>query len=256
MFGVNVMSCSKAIALSALLVATTSIAEVLPFEAEYRADFKGIPIAKGYRQLIDLGNDTFQIKSIGTALAGGLKYDDTSRFTYHQQDVKTLGFVLKQSNLFSTTRVTGHPDRKGGLIVDVDGERHHFEAPDNVHQLMDAAGFSVQLQNDLKKGLKDLDYHYNVIDEVDNYRFTVVAEETVETILGTFEALKVEQKKREGRSTWLWLAPELDYHLVKAEIIRNGKSWATLEATRIDIVEPEKPMLAKQAANNEAELSN
>ncbi|GAD04295.1 hypothetical protein AALB_4375 [Agarivorans albus MKT 106] len=44
--------------------------------------------------------------------------------------------------------------------------------------------------------------------------------------------------------------------MVKAEIIRNGKSWATLEATRIDIVEPEKPMLAKQAANNEAELSN
>ncbi|MDO6687193.1 MULTISPECIES: DUF3108 domain-containing protein [unclassified Agarivorans] len=229
------MSLSKAIALSALLISTASLAEVLPFEAEYSANFKGIPIAKGYRQLIDLGNDTYQIKSIGTALAGGLKYDDTSRFTYHEQDVQTLGFVLKQSGLFSTTQVTGHPDRKGGLIVDVDGERHHFEAPEDVHQLMDAAGFSVQLQNDLKKGLTDLDYHYNVIDEVDNYRFTVVAEETVTTNLGTFEALKVEQKKREGRSTWLWLAPELDYHLVKAEIIRNGKSWATLEATRLDI---------------------
>ncbi|WP_220720793.1 DUF3108 domain-containing protein [Agarivorans litoreus] len=250
------MSLSKAIALSALLVATTSIAEVLPFEAEYRANFKGIPIAKGYRQLIDLGNDTFQIKSIGTALAGGLKYDDTSRFTYHQKNVKTLGFVHTQSSFFSTTRVTGHPDRKGGLIVDIDGERHHFEAPDNVHQLMDAAGFSVQLQNDLKKGLRELDYHYNVIDEVDNYKFTVVGEETIETMLGSFEALKVEQKKREGRSTWLWLAPELDYHLVKAEIIRNGKSWATLEATRIDIVEPDKPMLAKQPPKNQIKLSN
>ncbi|MGY5452733.1 DUF3108 domain-containing protein [Agarivorans sp. MS3-6] len=243
------MRYTKAIALSALLFSGTSLAEVLPFEAEYRADFKGIPIAKGYRQLIDLGNDTFQIKSIGTALAGGLKYDDTSRFTYHEGDVQTKGFVLKQSSLFSTTHATGHPDRKGGLIVEIDGKRHHFEAPEDVHQLMDAAGFSIQLQNDLKNGSTDMDYHYNVIDEVDNYRFTVVGEETVDTILGSFYALKVEQKKREGRSTWLWLAPELDYHLVKAEIIRNGKSWATLEATRIDIKGPVEPAIpANQTA--------
>jgi len=218
-----------------LCFSTSGYSQILPFEAEYQADFKGIPLAKGYRQLLDLGNNIYQIRSTATALAGGLKYDDTSRFTYYQGNVKSLGFVHKQEGLFSSLQAIGHPDRNGGLIVQVDGTHHHFEAPENVHQLLDAAGFSVQLQNDLKKGLTDLHYYYNVIDEVDNYRFHVIAEEAITTGLGTFDTLKIEQKKGNNRSTWLWLAPELDYQLIKAEIVRNGSTWASLEATRIDI---------------------
>ncbi|WP_427983491.1 DUF3108 domain-containing protein [Agarivorans sp.] len=230
----------KIVTIFCLGFSALSYAKVLPFEAEYKADFKGVPLAKGYRQLLDLGNDIYQIRSTATALAGGLKYDDTSRFTYYQDNVKSLGFVHKQESLFSSLSAVGHPDRQGGLVVQVDGQHHHFEAPENVHQLLDAAGFSVQLQNDLKKGLTDLHYYYNMLDEVDNYRFHVIAEEAITTSLGTFDALKVEQKKGENRRTWLWLAPELDYQLIKAEIVRNGSTWASLEATRIDITAEHK----------------
>ncbi len=225
------------------LTSTFSSAKIRPFEAEYQANFKGIPLAKGYRQLLDLGNNTYQIRSTATLLAGGLKYEDTSRFTYAHDNVKSLGFVHKQESIFSSLKAVGYPDRNGGLVVQIDGQQHHFKAPENVEQLMDAAGFSVQLQNDLKKGLTDLHYYYNIIDEVDNYRFQVIAKESITTRLGTFNTLKVEQKKGDNRSTWLWLAPELDYHLIKAEIVRNGSAWASLEATRLDI--KTEPQLAQ-----------
>lgn len=225
----------KLVTLLSLLASPLTIAKILPFKAEYQADFKGIPLAKGQRQLLDLGSNTFQIRSTASALAGGFKYDDTSRFTYYQGNVQSLGFVHKQQSLFSSLKAVGFPDRNGGLVVQIDGKQHHFEAPENVHQLLDAAGFSVQLQNDLKKGLTDLHYHYNVIDEVDSYRFQVIGEEVITTRLGSFKTIKVEQKKSDNRQTWLWLAPDLDYHLLKAEIIRNGSTWASLETTHLDI---------------------
>ncbi|WP_432452278.1 MULTISPECIES: DUF3108 domain-containing protein [unclassified Agarivorans] len=235
------MSLLKTVSFASLLLSTTTVAQILPFEAEYAASFKGIPIATGYRQLIKLNHNVFQIKSRASALGGGFSYDDTSRFSYQQEQVQTLGFVHKQKSLFSHLQAIGHPDRKGGLIVEINGKSHHFEAPEDVKQLMDTAGFSVQLQNDLKNGLTDMNYHYNAIDEIENYRFNVIGKETINTELGEFKTLKLEQKKREGRKTWLWLAPALDYQLVKAEIIRNDKSWATLEATRITIEQSSPP---------------
>ena len=45
---------------------------------------------------------------------------------------------------------------------------------------------------------------------------------------------------REIYNSGLWLAPELDYQLIKAEIVRNGSTWASLEATRIDITAEHK----------------
>ena len=151
------------------------------------------------------------------------------------EQVYTLGYVHRQRGFMGRLDATGEANQQGGLKVEIDRAEHFFDAPEDVHQLLDAAGFSIQLQLDLKNGEQELVYHYNVLDEVKEYRFEVVGREKISTKLGEFDALKIEQKKRGKPQTWLWMAPELDYHLVRGEMIRKGKRRAVIETTRLDI---------------------
>lgn len=221
------------------LLSATSYAQIQPFEARYQAKFKGVPIGSGERRLSLLPGGEYQLENRASALGGSMTYDVTARFEYQQQTIVSLGYHHTQTAPFKKLSARGFPDRKGGLIVVFDNkERMHFPPEeDQTSQLLDAASFSVQLQHDIKRGLTDITYYYNTLDEMDKHRFEVLGNEQVTTQLGNFDTVKVEQRKNDSRVTYLWLAPALDYQVVKAEIVRKGKSWATLETTYLKIAD-------------------
>jgi hypothetical protein len=209
---------------------------VHPFYAEYTGYFKGIPIGSASRQLTVNGDGVYKMTTKATLLAIGVSYDDVSRFIYQDKTILSQGFTHKQRTFLKKRKIVGRPDNKGGLQINDDGKVTHLLANEHGY-MIDAGSFSIALQSDVKNDQTPLSYQYAIGDEVDHHQFERLGEERVRTPLGEFDAIKLIQSTNKKRQTYVWLAPALDYQLVKMEIVRKGKRWANLEVTKLKMAQ-------------------
>jgi hypothetical protein len=77
---------------------------------------------------------------------------------------------------------------------------------------------------DAAKGTKKVTYPVISRGELKTYTFTNLGQETIETPLGKFEAIKLERRKDDGENTTYtsWHALKLHYLPVKFENQENG----------------------------------
>lgn len=54
-------------------------------------------------------------------------------------------------------------------------------------------------------------------DKIEDYTFEIMARETVKTAVGEFDAVRLDRTDSQHRRTQFWLAPQLNYAVVKAE---------------------------------------
>ncbi|MGB2246538.1 MAG: DUF3108 domain-containing protein [Alcanivorax sediminis] len=92
-------------------------------------------------------------------------------------------------------------------------------------------------------------------DRIRTHRFAVIGRETIKTPLGKLDTLLVE-KKREGdskkkRRTLFWVAPSLDYMVVKAKHIES--TFLKAELIMTDYSGPDPDTAATQAVINQEE---
>lgn len=90
--------------------------------------------------------------------------------------------------------------------------------------VLDKLSVQLQLRLDVKAGKKTLEYQVADGGRMKTYRFAIAGKESITTPAGTFDAIKVARDRGEnsGRKTWIWLAPELDYLIVKIHQIEKS----------------------------------
>lgn len=234
----------KLMALSTTLaVSATAMAQdwqpVRPFEAQYDAYFKGISVGSGERSLKLTAPKTYRATSHAKVLGGaGMSYDETSQFRYEGQKIISEGFKRTKKVLLGSHTITGMPDRNGGLIINSDDKRQHIKAGDWGNTL-DSSAFMVQFQTDVKNGQTTFHYHYVEGDDVKDYRFKIDGKESITVPAGTYETIRLKRIHKGSHETIMWLAPKLDYQLVKMQTLRDGKRWSSMELTHLELDQPQ-----------------
>nr|WP_202560345.1 DUF3108 domain-containing protein [Alcanivorax sp. DP30] len=94
-------------------------------------------------------------------------------------------------------------------------------------------------------------------DRIRTHHFAVIDRETIETPMGELDTLLVE-KKRQGdskkkRRTLFWVAPSLDYMVVKAKHIES--TFLKAELIMIDYTGPDPEKSGTQAVTNQSDAS-
>jgi hypothetical protein len=95
----------------------------------------------------------------------------------------------------------------------------------------DKLSYQLQLRLDLLAGKTDMTYAVADGGKLKEYRFKVTGEEQIDTPYGRYNAVRVMRDRGEDadRETLIWLAPELDYLIVRLEQTESdGKTYALL----------------------------
>lgn len=98
---------------------------------------------------------------------------------------------------------------------------------DTSKRLQDKLSYQLQLQQDLLDGKTK--FAYTIADGGDNlreYAFEVVGEETLDTPLGKVDTVKVKRSRENSdRVTYAWLAKDWDYLLVRMQQEEKGDTY-------------------------------
>jgi hypothetical protein len=105
--------------------------------------------------------------------------------------------------------------------VNYRGEQKILKIPEGT---LDKFSLQLALMQDAAKGTKKVTYPVISRGELKTYTFTNLGQETIETPLGKFEAIKLERRKDDGENTTYtsWHALKLHYLPVKFENQENG----------------------------------
>ncbi|RKF17771.1 DUF3108 domain-containing protein [Alginatibacterium sediminis] len=215
----------------------TASSSVQPFKAEYTGYFGGLPIGSASRELLKVSDNFYRLQSKASALGLGMSYSDISRFSIQDNQVILSSFEFSSRELLKKSYSTGRPNAKGQLQIDIDGTPYDFSSPDTARSVLNAATFSIQFQLDLKQRELLPMYYYAAADELKDDSFELVGEEILDSDIGKYQTLKILNRSSGTRETVIWVAPELDYQLLRAQINRNGKTWATLELKKLQFVD-------------------
>lgn len=121
------------------------------------------------------------------------------------------------------------------VTFDADNARasSHFEGQDFEFELptgtVDAHTLPLAVLLDLTQGLEPRSYTALDRDRLKTYDFRSAGHQTLKTDLGEFDTLVfVEGSPGSSRSRKIWIAPALDYLLVRMEYSRKGKTAAVM----------------------------
>ncbi|MDY7218976.1 DUF3108 domain-containing protein [Denitrificimonas sp. JX-1] len=209
-----------------LLPASLMATELKPFSASYTADWKQLPFSgKAERSLKQQEDGTWKLDFSASMLVAGL--NETSWLTLVNNDIQPQKYrysrkgmgkskKIKQDFDWQTKRVTGN-DRGKPLEATL------------LAGVQDKSSYQLALQRDVADGKTSMSYQVLDGDELDTYDFRVLGEETVETMVGSVDAIKVERVRdptQSKRITILWFAKDWDYLLVRLQQVeKDGKEY-------------------------------
>ena len=175
---------------------------------EYRNTIRTTGLVAWFRE------ETVVERSVWSPLAGALKPHEYSysRTGGGKEKYETLVF-----------------DWDRGVAVGRNGEREwrHTLSPSTIDKLL----VTLALMRDLAQNTAPLVYPIADIDKLKAYRFERMGEESVDTPVGSFQAIKLKRIRdpRSKKSTVLWCAPELG--VLPVRIDQRQKSGATFQMT-------------------------
>ena len=203
-----------------LLFHSTLVAETVPlFTAHYTLSRSGITVGETIRTLSPAPNGEFIYQSVAHAtglLARFLKDEivERSRWVYQNNGIRPLSFI--------TQRYGGRKERTTRQIFDWekriatntrDGDSSQIPLAPNTQ---DKLSYQILLMQDLKKGMKHLEYIIAENDKSNIYRFAILGEEMLTTAIGTLRTLKI-RRIGDERNTTVWCAIDRHYLPVKLE---------------------------------------
>ena len=140
-----------------------------------------------------------------------------ARYEYHRKVLGSKRDTILQFNW-----------SKGSVLNDTAKTPWSMDIPTGT---LDKISYQLQLRLDLISQKKDLVYQIADGGKLKTYRFKRVGNETIKTKLGEFDTVKIQRDRGEDskRETYIWLAPELDYLIVKLhQIEKDGKEYSLL----------------------------
>ena len=195
-----------------------------PFRVVYRADYKGLPIsATGIRAFsyVNTENDQRVYTLSSSALSIFAKLEEQSDFTLEAGNARPLFYRYDRTGLGKNKNTRLNFDWPNQLLIDPDTKETW---PLTKALVSDRLLYQFQLQLDLLNAGPAIPVgtlrRYNVQDEgtVKSYEFKVLKETLLSTPLGdisTYEIIR--SNDAPGRQTRLFLAPDLEFMLIRFE---------------------------------------
>jgi len=207
-------------------------APLSPFSAIYVAKFNGMPV-EARRELVKVG-DGYRV-SISASNALG-EMSQSEEFGLDDVGAIQLKQYHSQQRFFGIAKVED-------LIVDPVKNIARYTRNDKRQEIPLAPGYlgpmSYQLQLARDLNARRSSYQYQVLNrgKVKDYRFDPVGEEVVNTPLGAIQTVKVRRvRDDQERETVFWMAPDLDFLLIKLwQREEDGQNYElTLSAATIN----------------------
>ncbi|WP_169720122.1 DUF3108 domain-containing protein [Aliagarivorans taiwanensis] len=220
------------------MLTTHAIALPRPFVANYVASLKGVSLGKAHRELLDLGDGYYQLRDDGSTALAGRSNQYRSQMRIVDDKVVVERFSSQKSRLLGSNTCKGFIDGDGQFQIRFNDKSHpELEDFHAYSELLDPAAMAMQLYLDIKQGETEMHYWVVDVEKVEQHRVSFIEEQTIDTELGRYRTLVFEHWKRDGRYNKLWLAPELDYQLVKAEVVKGNIHWGTVELTQLEFTD-------------------
>ncbi|WP_341501597.1 DUF3108 domain-containing protein [Gallaecimonas sp. GXIMD4217] len=207
-------------AAAALLPLTSLAAEIAPmtpYDATYALLRKGKQIGVGTRSLHDRGDGQFHLSN----------QSDLRWLIFTDQRTEKADFQLKDGQIlsrqYSYQRTGTGPDEEYAMRFDgqqITSGKAGIEVED---EAFDPLSYQQQLALDLAAGKREMSYTIVKELKTKHYRFRVAGEERIKTPYGELDTLRLERvRENSRRQTIFWLAPELNYALVKLWQAKDG----------------------------------
>lgn len=208
------------------LPASLMAADLQPFSATYTADWKQLPFSgKAERSLKQQDDGTWKLDFSASMLVASL--NETSWLSLVNGDIRPHQYryarkgmgkskKIKQNFDWDTQQATGS-DRGTPISLTL------------IQGVQDKSSYQLALQRDIAEGKTSMSYQVLDGDDLDTYDFRVLGEESVETVVGSVDAIKVERVRdptQSKRVTILWFAKDWDFLLVRLQQVeRDGKEY-------------------------------
>lgn len=188
----------------------------------YRFFYKSSHVGNIQRKQIWEGK---RVKMSTTGDVSFLMFDFTGKhqsqiyWNASQQQFLTREFIQDVQGLNRTQMTATFSDNGFVSKVVLNGKPLEFS---ELHSpILDFEAVSMQIRQHLIDKKTSFDFVMQRSDEVSHYYFEVVGEESLEVMGKRYQTIKVQQSKKKDRKLYFWLAPELDYQLVKSTYKRK-----------------------------------
>ena len=215
--------------LAALLLPLGAIADeplpYSPFTALYRLYVNGIAIGHQEITLVrdPAGGWRYSAKTDSIGIAAFLRDDslrELSRFRYIDDHIRPREYEYHHHRRDHERHVRIDFDWEAGEVVnEVQGEHWRMEIPERA---LDKLVVQLALMLDLQRGKRELEYAIADGGRLKTFRFRLRRQEGLDIPAGRFHTLKLERLRADqDRTTYLWVAPELDHLPVQIRQIDN-----------------------------------
>ncbi|HHX34100.1 MAG TPA: DUF3108 domain-containing protein [Gammaproteobacteria bacterium] len=208
------------------LPASLLAAELQPFSASYTADWKQLPFSGTAERSLQVQDDgTWKLDFSASMLVAGL--NETSWLTLQNGEVQPQKYRYSRSGMGKSKKIKQDFDWSTNQVTGSDRGK-----PINatlIQGVQDKSSYQLALQRDIADGKTSMSYQVFDGSDLDTYDFRVLGEESVETMVGTVDAIKVERVRdptQSKRITILWFAKDWDFLLVRLQQVeRDGKEY-------------------------------
>ena len=213
-----------AISVSSPIDAAKSGSPIIEYGAHYELKVSNVPLRiKILREVVT--TEGAQSMAIFQASSPFFEIDQKSMFILNRGEIVPSEYFYKK-------RILGKTDGESFAL----GQDNNSSEPTNAERkigekIFDKLSVQYQLQLDLiqeqevKIG-KSFSYRVKEKGGLRSDKFVVDSIEKIDTALGNLRTLRmIRERKKENRSTILWLAPKYKYTLVKMIQREKGKVW-------------------------------
>lgn len=190
------------------------------FRATYSATLNGVPL--GFPVTVDLNSSDSDTWAMAlTASSGVLDYREHSRFRWHNCNSTPLQYRYDFQG-FGISRklwLDFDHDKRRAIGESRKGALDYAFPADATDEL--SLTFAARCQ--LARGAGEARFNAATINGMKKLVYRNDGTESVKTPLGTFEALRIQRVRKEGdkRRSTVWVAPKLDYLMVKMEHVEK-----------------------------------
>ncbi|MGP4844247.1 DUF3108 domain-containing protein [Marinobacter sp. 1Y8] len=187
-----------------------------PMTATYRASLdKGIPVkGSATRTLESKGNGQWLYRFNVDSFIADIREATYFRWENDRVAPNIYRYSLEGMMIPDRHRSIDFNHADEMVTGDYEGTEVSYSVPS---EALDPMGYQLQLRQDLKNGMTEMEYQVVSKHHLEASRFGVVGEEVLESTLGDIKTVKVEKIRapEKKRTTLMWFAPGWDYLLVR-----------------------------------------
>jgi len=204
-----------------LLLAPSAGASALsPYTAQYSARINGMAVT--ITNTLRTTPEGYRVSTSATNLLGEIKEHED----FHLDDDRIVVDAYRhQRSLLGSRRLEK-------LVMDPAHGIAHYQRNDETREIplkpdvLGPLSYQVQLRRDLAAGHSAFDYQVLHRGRVKWYRFEAEGAEAVALPQGPVEAIRIRRVHDDNdRETIVWLAPDLDYQLVRLRLVEDGDRY-------------------------------